>query len=71
MPALHTRLARLEGRRSTTGTDIVRRDSADFDSRIAALAARAGTDGEDISCEEIARREAAFDAAFAALGFAR
>ena len=70
MTALHARLARLEGRRSTSGTDIIQRDSADFDSRIEALAARADTDCEDISCEEIARREAAFDTAFAALGVA-
>ena len=70
MPALHTRLTRLEGRRGPGATDTVRRDSADFDSRIEALAARAGTDNANISCEEIARREAAFDAAFAALGVA-
>ena len=71
MRGLSTRLTRLEGRRGPIGTDTVRRDSADFDSRIEALAERAGTDCEDISCEEIMRREAAFDAAFAAMGFVR
>ena len=71
MPALRNRLTRLEGRKSTGGGDVVLRDAADFDERIAALAARAGTDCEDMPREEIERREAAFDTAFAAMEVAR
>ena len=71
MTALHTRLARLEGRKSTSGGDVVLRDAADFDSRIEALAVRAGADCEDISCEEIETSEAAFDVAFAAMEVTR
>ena len=71
MRGLSTRLTRLEGRRSTSATDTVARDSADFDNRIAALAARTGTDDADMPHEEIMRREAAFDTAFAAMEVVR
>ena len=71
MRGLSTRLTRLEDRHGPDATDTVLRDSADFDNRIAALAARTGTDDADISAEEIMRREAAFDAAIATMGFAR